>query len=363
MEVFAIDLGNKQTKMVSSKTLENEVNGCKIFPSVFSFYDDIGQQVTVFGRKKQVSKYHTSKDLDFEYAWGKDINKIKNVKLMDTLDFTTNRYDLNEFRLLATFALGELAKDFEEAKNGILEVKLVTGIPSRDYNEEAVKKLMKVFLGDHQVSVDDVSYNIRVKDVHVMNQPIGSIYNQMLDFEGNVVDSSYLSETITVVDIGGGTFIVDTLNEMQLDNSMSGQENTGAIDLYQNIVTDCAKNGIALSVYDVEEILRNGNENIGYFYRPNTHESIDITQNVKKAIKKYTIERINRINAFVKNTRMISRFLMTGGGSNLVNREEFEKSFKYVQFIDNPETANPIGFYKAGIRIQLEETHEEIKGV
>lgn len=353
MEVFAIDLGNKQTKMVSSQTLKNEVKGCKVFPSVYAFYDDIGEKVSLFGRNKEISKYQTSKELDFEFAWGKDINKIKNVKFMDTLDFTSNRYNTNEFRLLATFALGELAKDFDEAKEGILEVVLVTGIPSRDYNEESVKKLMKVYLGDHQVSIDGVSYNIRVKDVHVMNQPMGTIYNQTLDFEGNVVDTSYLSEIITVVDIGGGTFIVDTLNEMQLDTSMSGQENTGAIDLYQTIVTLCGKENISLTVYDVEEILRNSNGE--YFYKPNVNESYNISDIVSKAIKKYTYERINRINTIVKNTNIISRFLMTGGGSNLVNQEDMEKTFKYVEFVEDPETANPKGFYKAGIRIQLEE--------
>lgn len=350
MEIFAIDLGNKQTKMISSKTLANEVNGCKVFPSVFSYYENLGDRVTVFGTQKNVSKYQTSKDIDTEYAWGKEINKIKKLKLMDTLKFSSDRYEMREFRLLATFAIGELAKDFEEAKDGILEVMVITGIPSKDYNKDSVEKLKKVFMGDHQVSIDGISYNVRVKDVKVMNQPIGTIYNEILDFNGNVTDQSYLSETITIVDIGGGTFIVDTLNEMMMDHGMSDTEYTGAIDLYENIRKKLAQaKGFSLSVYEVEDILRNS-KNDEYYYKRNSNEIYPITQYVDEIKRQYTTERINRINAIVKDTSIISKFLVTGGGSNLISKTEFENALKYVKFINNPETANAMGFYKAGVR-------------
>lgn len=354
MEVFALDLGNKQTKMVSSKTLANLPNGSKVFPSVFMYYQDLGQQATMFKSKKKIDKYSTTKDTDFDYAWGEEVNQVKTEKLLDTLNFT-NRYEQNEFKLLATFALGELARDFEAAEKGILECNVVTGVPSNDFNEQTIKTLIKVLQGDHQISIKEVSYNVRVKEVYVMNQPIGTIYNEMLDDEGYVQDESYLEDTVTVVDLGGGTFLVDTLKELQLDDKKRLQQDTGAYDLYNQIITSCVEAGIkGLKQNVLEKILRTSKPEDGYYFKPNKNEAINITDHVRRSVKKYTIERNNAIHAAVKDTSSIDKILFTGGGSNLIDKENPQKAFKYIQFVEDPETANVKGYYKYGLAIELE---------
>lgn len=354
MEIFALDLGNKQTKMVSKKTLENEKNGSKVFPSIFMYHEDLGNQATLYKSKKSIDKYSTTKDTDFEYAWGKDINQINTEKFLDTITFS-NRYETNEFKLLSTFAIGELARDYEEAQKGILEVEIVTGVPSNDYNENTVKSLMKVLKGDHQVSINETSYNIRVNEVHVMNQPIGTVYNEMLDNEGYIQNENYFEETVTVVDLGGGTFLVDTLKELQLDDKKRLQQDTGAYDLYEQILTNCVQAGIkGISEYKLEQILRFADKKEGYFFKPNKNESIDIGEHVRKGIKKYTLERINAINSAVKDLSSIDRMLFTGGGSNLIDTDLIQKSLKYTYFVADSEIANVKGYYKYGLAVQLE---------
>src|SRR5699024_1772895 len=135
MEIFSLDLGNIQTKIKSSKTE-------KVLPSRFRYYDDLGDQSTsLFDSKLDINEYEVNFDNMFSYAWGTDLDKIKaNNDPIDTLTFE-DRYTTNEFRLLASFAIGELAKDFKEAKEGILEVNIITGVPTDDFKDRKSTRL------------------------------------------------------------------------------------------------------------------------------------------------------------------------------------------------------------------------------
>src|SRR5690625_5618170 len=141
MELFALDLGNIQTKIKSSK-LE------KVLPSKFAYYEDLGNQSTSISKSNlDIKEYKVNFDDDFTYAWGSDINKAKVKRFTDTIAFE-NRYSTPNFKLLANFAIGELAKDFPEAKDNILNVNIVTGVPTDEFNERSVMSIMKVLKGD-----------------------------------------------------------------------------------------------------------------------------------------------------------------------------------------------------------------------
>lgn len=347
MEVFSLDLGNMQTKIKSSKSQ-------KVLPSRFIDYDDLGDQsISLFDSKLKVNKYKTNFDPEFSYAWGEDLYEAHNKgDFIDTIQFE-NRYDTHEFRLLASFAIGELAKDFTEAKTGILETIIITGVPTNDFNETSAKKIMSVLKGDHNITINDESLNVRVKEVKVLPQPVGTVYNELLDPEGYLEKEDYLNEHVTVVDVGGGTILIDTIINMNLSGDTRTQKEGGAYKIYENIVNKCAKKEINLSVSNIEQILRQQNDK--YIYKPNKNEMYDITDVVRKEKIKYTRELINTINTTLKSTSKIDTLLFTGGGSNLIIKEEIEKAFPYAIFVINSETANVNGFYKYGLATLLEE--------
>jgi len=303
----------------------------------------------------RVNTYTTNIDLMFDYAWGEDILKVNaKGKPIDTIHFE-DRYNLHAFNLLAEFAIGELAKDFDEAKNAILEVMVVAGVPTNDFNEESVKDLINVLNGDHNVVVNDESLNIRVKEVKIIPQPVGTVYNEVLNNEGYIKQDSYLDEHITIVDIGGGTILIDTLLNMNLSDSGRTQEKYGAYKIYEMVENNCIENNIrGASSSDIEKIIRHSNGD-QYYFQPNKNESFDITKYVKKAKTKYTRNIINMINTTLKETSNIDTFLFTGGGANLIDREEILNTYKHATFINNSETANVHGFYKFGVASQLEE--------
>ena len=349
LEIFSLDLGNLQTKIKSNKTE-------KVLPSRFIDYDDLGDQSTsLYNSKLNINKYATNFDTLFSYAWGEDLYQAHSKgDFIDTIQFE-DRYDTNEFRLLASFAIGELAKDFEEAKNGILEVIIVTGVPTNDFNESSVKSIIKVLNGDHNVTIDEESLNIRVKEVKVLPQPIGTVYNEMLDKEGFLQKENYLEEQVTIVDIGGGTILIDTLVNMNLADTGRTQKESGAYKIYETIVNNCSKDRIpSITTNNIERILRDNNDN-KYYYKPNKNESYDITKHVEKAKIKYTREVVNIINTTLKGTSKIDTLLFTGGGANLIDQKQILNTFKHAIFVKNSEVANVEGFYKYGLASLLEE--------
>lgn len=340
MELFALDLGNIQTKIMSSKK-------SKVLPSKFAYYSDLGNQSTsISDRKVDIKEYETLFDDNFSYAWGADVNLAKVRTFLDTIGFQ-NRYSSPNFKLLATFAIGELAKDFQEAKDGILEVNIITGVPTDEFNEIAVKAIMKVLKSDHNVTIDGVRLTIRVNEVKVLPQPVGTVYNELLDSEGYIEREEYEEETISVVDCGGGTILIDTLNNMNLSETGRTQEEYGAHALYDEIISDCQTKDIRLNKNEIEKILKEQKNN--YFYKPNKNESYDITNIVNKNIVKYTNTLLSIIDSTLKGTSHIDTLFFTGGGANIIDRKLVLSRYERATFIENSELANVNGFYKYGL--------------
>lgn len=350
MEIFSLDLGNIQTKIKSSKTE-------KVLPSRFRYYDDLGDQSTsLFDSKLDINEYEVNFDNMFSYAWGTDLDKIKaNNDPIDTLTFE-DRYTTNEFRLLASFAIGELAKDFKEAKEGILEVNIITGVPTDDFNREAIESFVRVLDTDHNITINGERLNIRVNEVKVLPQPTGTVYHQMLDDEGYLQNEDYQSEHVTVVDCGGGTLLIDSLINMNLSETERSQHRQGAYKVYDNVVSQCKADQIAtITSIDVETILKDKNSD-GHYYKPNKNESINITKYVEKAKIKYTRTLINTIETTLKGTSQIDTLLFTGGGANLIDHDEVKARFKHAIFVENSDFANAIGFYKYGLASQEDDS-------
>lgn len=352
MEIFALDLGNLQTKVKSSKKT-------KVLPSKFADYEDLGNQATALTSSTlDIQEFSTNYDPLMTYAWGSDIALAKVKTYYDTIGFE-KRYSREEFRLLSSFAIGELAKDFHEAKKGILNVEIITGVPTDEFSKRNVSDIIKTLKTDHNITIDGEKLNVRVNEVKVVPQPVGSVYNEMLDIDGNINNSDFDKQTISVIDCGGGTVLIDTLNDMNLSNTDSARENTGAHSLYKKIHEYIDTTQIPLNTNDIELILRNQKNK--YYYEQSSANGIvhDITEPVEKGIKKYTREIKSLINSTLKDTSHIDYLFFTGGGSNLLDKEDILNRFDKAIFLESSETANVNGFYKFGAAVSESVQNDE----
>ena len=345
MVLFVADLGNKQTKIKSeSKTL--------VLPSHFVEASQYGnRELMNFAKSEKDAKdFISSRDEDFTYVWGKDLDEDIVDVVTDTIGFGSSRYSGREFRLLTDFALGELAFDYQEAKDGILEVSVVTGVPTSDYAQsDALTAIQKAFKGDHNVKVHGVTLNIRVKDLIVLPQPLGTVIDQISDENGNMIENSITNATVGVVDVGGGTVLIDALRKMNMAENGRDQLQRGAFTLYEAIKKELVAEGYTINEYEIETVVRDGNERESYLWSPDGNQTINITDIVMKQRKLFTRNIASSVKTTYKSMERMQTVLVTGGAANLLIKDEFVKEIKEAKFVEESELANVRGFYKFGL--------------
>lgn len=342
MEIFALDLGNKQTKLKNSKAEY-------VLPSQILNGNDLPQQLGALGNlgiKRDIQMFKVPFD-EQSWAWGKDLGNLKlDDYLQDTLMYR-DRYSNHAFKLLANFAFGLLATDFESAKNEIMKVAVVAGVPTEDYNsQEQLKTLAAVLKGQHQVEIDDKTFNVKVETVMIIPQPIGTFYDVLLDDEGNLVKEDLLDERVGIIDIGGGTVLIDTLMNLEFDKKARKQYATGANDLYESIASRIPE---SVSLYQIERIVRNGMAKKEFAYRFSKNNILDITDIVEQERQIFSARLISNLRSTFKDIKSIDTLIVTGGTSNIIDQDMMRDIFEKVIFVSEAELANVRGFYKYGL--------------
>lgn len=343
-ELLSLDLGNKQTKLLSSKN-------SYLLPSHFIDKDSDSRKSSVLSLKPKLD-LHTYQILgsDDEYAWGSDVDKVQSATedaIIDTLQFGADRYGHEEFKLLVNFSLAKLAKDFEESKQEVLHVNVVTGLPTEDLsNRKFVEQVSKDIKGEHSVRVDDDVIHINVDQLILLPQPVGTLFNEIN--ENNL--SRLEDELVTIVDLGGGTVLIDTMDHLQYQKNTTKQFKTGSYTLFNAIIEDL-DDDIKPTEYQVEDIIRKGSETGKYVFEVTPTEKIDITEIVEKRIKKYTKNIIRSIRKSVTNLPYVADIVFTGGGSSIVDKDLIKAEFPKAIFAKHGEMTNVTGFYQYGITL------------
>lgn len=355
MKLFALDLGNRQVKLMSEVTT-------KVLPSYFVDAAEYGNRdVLAFAKSENTTHdYVSQRDSDFTYVWGKGLD-VSGKFVTDTIAFN-NRYNSNEFRLLVDFSLAELAKDFKESSKGILDVVVVTGVPTEDYeNDDAINQITNSIKGDHSVTVDGEPYVIRVHDVYVLMQPVGTAIDAMVDSTGTIIEGNDVEEGfVGIVDVGGGTVIIDAFDRMNLDTQDRAQLEEGAYSLYNAIRNSVlTKLGHKITEYEVENIVRKGHLAESYVWSPNGREFVDLTNIVMTERKRYTRNVASAVKSTFKAMNRMKKVYVTGGTANLLIKAEFERVIPIASFVRGSETANVRGFYKYGIINEVTNVDED----
>lgn len=341
MELFILDLGNRQTKLITDQVEE-------VLPSYFIDAENFGDRTLMNFAKAQTdtNDYTSSKD-GLKYVWGTEIDLDYTDFITDTLAFGLQRYEALDYKLLVDFSLARLAKGYPDAKKGTLDVSVVTGVPTKDHtNSKILDAVTAAIKGDHTVTVDGEKVNVRVHDVYILPQSLGTVINEVTNDDGEVIESAILETNVAVVDGGGGTLLVDILNKMNVDTKKRKQSSHGAYVLYEDIVNRIfAEYGHNVSEYEVERIVRMGNKDT-YTLSLDGIDDINVTEQVMKAREAYTRNIIKEVKSALKTTERISQILVTGGTANLLIKNEFTKAFPNAKFVENSEFANARGFYK-----------------
>lgn len=336
MVEFAFDVGNGFVKAKSEKATI-------VAPSMIAKESALGSS-SIANEFESNSGYNVFKsplDEGTSYIWGEEIKSaVESRKLLNTYTHN-NRYDSKRFKLLSEFILAELASHYEE--DVINDVTIVTGMPSREINTNSDKQLRDFLKGKHLVTRGNVEKVINVTDVRILEQPIGTLLNTYMNSDDQI-HKDLKNMTISILDFGAGTTILDTYKNMKRIEDESETYYEGMMDVYKDIMNKIRRNNDAKNLDEslIEEGIRNG-----FTVELSMRNKIPFEKEAKEASEEFIDNIIAKVDRTLASRDHIDKFVITGGGSAIVGNQ-FKKEFGEdgLQIVENSQLANVEGYFK-----------------
>lgn len=335
---FAFDLGNGYVKATNGKRTI-------VAPSMIARETAVGTSRLLALTNQNEKGYETFEsqlDDGVKYIWGQGIaNAVEPEALIPTYTHN-NRYMQKRFKLLCTFILGELASDFTD--EDLMDVVVVTALPSSEIGTGDEVNYKNFLEQKHVITRNGVQRMVNVNDVRIVEQPTGTLLNLFMNNEG-LLDEELLTSTITVIDFGAGTTIMDTFKNFKRLREKSETFYEGMNDLHRIIAKELeAKHNIkGLDSSYIDEGFRRG-DMIANLSERKKYAFENIAKNV---IMDFVDKRLAEIDRTLTNRDSVDKFVITGGGVNIV-KDYFSEVFGESNVIvaSNSQLANLEGYYK-----------------
>lgn len=294
MEIVGIDVGFGFTKAF------NGINSV-IFKSLIGDPTDI-QFNSSIGDNTSASNLHVTLD-NKSYFIGHYAEMQSNVR-----EFTLDQDKLlTDFvKILAITIAGVCCED-------VTSVNVVSGLPvgflKRDY-----KKFTESIKGHHEITFHnqnekDVTKKIFIKNIHMIPQPIGSIFNLIMDNHGQISNKALAMQKLGVVDIGFRTTDFSIFDHLQYVERSSTTMDTGIAKCFSVIANKLRKeSGVNIELYRMFKFVESGVLKIkGREYN---------ISNLKKRVYTHAASAIAAdLNRLWEDDWDIDSIILSGGGS------------------------------------------------
>ncbi|MFK4899320.1 Alp7A family actin-like protein [Lactococcus petauri] len=346
MNIFAIDLGNHRIKMKSDR---GEYN----YPASYLSAEHVGVRSISGIMAEDNFCYELEEDKGYRFLWGEDLGIYNLTEKIIEAYARSGRMKQKKAQRILKFALGRLALDYKESRNKPLIVHLMLGVPVTDLHEESetIALLHELVVGQHHIQIDDEEIMVEIPSIDyisIVPQYMGTVMEMAFDENMQQVDT-YAKGKIGLVDIGGGTILINSVNHMT--PSPVGTESFEGVN---TLIKEIATKVNSTKKFSIEQTLRVGNKKTGYIYRPNRNEADtrDITEIVENEIEKYTRFTVAPlVTSSFPDLEEVDMIVLTGGGVNVISHQALldeigERYISRLVFVENAEQANVRGFYK-----------------
>ncbi|MCG8635623.1 MAG: ParM/StbA family protein [Desulfobacterales bacterium] len=294
MEIVGIDVGFGFTKAYNGK---NSV----IFKSLIGDAADIQFRASL-GDASTTSNLHITLN-DKSYFLGSYAELQSNIP-----EFTLDQEKLIEdfIKILAITAAG-ICTDSSGPVN------VVTGLPV-GYLKRDTRRLKEMIRGMHEITYHnqngkDETKRINIDKVHVIPQPIGSIFNLIFDESGKITDRALASSKLGVVDIGFKTTDFSIFDHLQYIERGSSTMDSGISKCFSVIANKLRQeSNINIELYRIFKFVESGMIKIkGKEYN---------ISNLKKRVYTHSASAIAEdLNRLWENDWDIDSIILSGGGS------------------------------------------------
>jgi len=295
LEILGIDIGFGFTKATDGR---QEL----IFKSLLGESADIQFREQMLPAGPETDD-HLQIDLDGKSHFvGGLAERQSNVRFF-TLDQTQF---IGQFaKILALAATARLVK-------GFVPVNLVTGLPIGSYQKHK-DELAKLLLGEHQVALVDASgkreeKSISISKVRVIPQPFGTLFNQMLNDSGELVDKRLVREKIGIIDVGFRTADYTISDQMRYSERGSRTTDSGIARAFNVIATKLRESsGVNVELYRLYEAIDRGSIKI----RGKSYDLKGMTEQVFGQLATSVANEVDRLWA---DDWDMDAIVITGGG-------------------------------------------------
>ena len=294
MEIIGIDVGFGFTKAYSR---QNSV----IFKSLIGDAADI-QFMSSMGDAAATANMHITLD-NKTYFLGSYAERQSSLT-----EYTLDQEKMVEefIKILALAAAGICSQTYGP-------INVVTGLPVA-YLKRDTKRLKQIIQGKHEIiyhhqDAPDEHKKLVIDKVHVIPQPIGSIFNLIFDDYGKISDKALAASKLGVVDIGFKTTDFSIFDHLQYIERGSSTMDTGVSKCFSMIADKLRQeSGTNIELYKIFKFIESGVIKI-------RGKEYNMT-NLKKRVFTHAASAIaSDLNRLWKNDWDIDSIIVSGGGS------------------------------------------------
>ncbi len=222
-------------------------------------------------------------------------------------------------------------------------VNIVSGLPVTYYGNHK-DDLLGAIKQNHKISVslngkDYTRINIKVDEVKIIPQPLGTVFNELLNDEGKIENKDITKMNIGTIDIGFKTSDFAVVNKLEYIDRLS-KSSTTAMGTADQIIADKIRDefGVDKPIYQLDDIIRKG-------YISISGKSYDLREIKEHAFKAVANKIISEISVLWPNLWELDLILVSGGGAPAL-MEYLKGYISTAKLVDDSQLANARGYLK-----------------
>ena len=321
--IISVDIGYGYTKGIGPDGLRFS------FPSVVGTAEDIRFATDLIRGGEETPVTYGDK----RFFYGEQA--LLQSRIQSTI-FDRSRVHDHTYQMLFIAALVEMAKREPDSTR----VKVVTGLPVGFFGDRA--EVVKSFEGVYRVTTDR-AVKFAVESVFVVPQPFGSLFRELLNEQGKIVQGDVEKGRLGIIDVGTYTTDFVVSDELRYVQRLSG-----SIPIGWSEVTNQVQQALGdlymleLMPHEVDRAVQAGEVRV-------RGEPVLLEPLIEPAMADIQTAIIARARDLWGEGTQLDMILVSGGGGPYLY-DIIEEVYPHARLLDDAFWANAEGFYRFGQR-------------
>lgn len=321
--LLSVDIGYGYTKGVGIDDLHFS------FPSVIGTAEEIHFAADLIRGREELPVQCS----DWRFFYGEQA--VLQSRVQSTI-FDRSRVHDDIYKMLFIAALVETAKHIPDVEH----FKVVTGLPVDFFSDRA--EVVDAFEGLYRVTTNS-ALDLAVESVIVVPQPFGSLFRELLNDNGKIINNSVEQGRVGVIDIGTYTTDFVVADALRYVQRLSGSISIGWSQVVSQ-VGQALRDSYMLDLmpHEVDRVVQTGEARV-------RGEPIPLEPLIAPAVNDIKTAIIARARDLWGSGANLDQVLVTGGGGPRLY-EPIHQVYPHAHLLHKAFWANAEGFYRFGQR-------------